>query len=37
MEHTTDGMITVIQTIKWLYDHSTYIIYKMHICVNRDR
>ena len=37
MEHTTDGIIAVIQTVKWLYDHSTYIIYKMHICVNIDR
>ena len=37
MEHTTDGIIAVIQTVKWLYDHFTYIIYKKHICVNIDR
>ena len=34
MEHNTDGIIKVLQTVKWIYDHSTYIIYKMHKCIN---
>ena len=37
MEHNTDAIITVIQTVKWLCDHSTYIISNMHTCVNIDR